>query len=127
MKLSATPRRPSPLSIRPLLGSRCQHCDARYFPPLRICPTCYRRDLSECELAASGRVYSYSILHVGPPGIESPYALAYVDLSDGVRVLARVADWEEGIACDEEVALVGQEPGSAEVVAYLRSAMEEAR
>lgn len=60
----------------------------------------------------SGVVYAATTIHVGMPGHEPPYTLAYVDL-DGERVLAPV---DGGVSVGEHVSLV-DDPTSATGVA----------
>ncbi|MHB8867669.1 MAG: Zn-ribbon domain-containing OB-fold protein [Thermoleophilia bacterium] len=45
-----------------------------------------------------GTVYTCTVVHVGTPGVETPYALAYVDFEPGARAFGRlaVADAEIG-------------------------------
>jgi uncharacterized OB-fold protein len=72
-----------------LLGSRCPQCGRVWFPRLRLCPDC----LAEAEpqpLGPRGVLYSFSVVHVGPKGLKTPYAVGYVDLPEGVRVFAHL-------------------------------------
>ena len=74
-----------------LLGSRCGDCGNVMFPTRDFCSKCLR-DLSEPSIALDPRgvVYSYTVIRQAPPGRETPYVLAYVDLNDGVRVMAQI-------------------------------------
>jgi uncharacterized OB-fold protein len=44
----------------------------------------------EVALSNQGRLYSWTIVRVAGPGFATPYALGYVDLPEGVRVLAQL-------------------------------------
>jgi uncharacterized OB-fold protein len=68
-------------------GGRCPACDLRLFPFTPSCPSCTKTTMEVCRLASTGEVYSRSTVHVGAA---APYMLAYVDLDDGVRLLAKV-------------------------------------
>lgn len=72
---------------RPLEGSRCSGCSTVFFPPRDLCAHCSGSVPTErTTLAARGTLYALTNLHVGPL---APCAVGYVDLEDGVRVLAR--------------------------------------
>jgi uncharacterized protein len=68
-------------------GGRCSACGLRLFPFTPSCPSCAKTTMEVCRLASTGEVYSRSTVHVGTA---APYTLAYVDLDDGVRLLAKV-------------------------------------
>lgn len=63
------------------------------FFPRAHCPTCGSRDLSVKESKGEGTVYTYSVVRLNrhpafaPLG---PYAVAYVDLDEGFRILTNV-------------------------------------
>ena len=72
---------------QPLEGSRCDSCGTVFFPPRALCAHCSGAVATEhVELGPRGHLYSLTNLHVGPI---APCAVGYVDLEDGVRVLAR--------------------------------------
>src|SRR3989338_2537749 len=78
-----------------LIGSACETCGAEYFPQRKICPACRRKGkLVEKKMPEQGLILSYTLVHSAPAGfeLESPYHLALVELSNGVRVLAQLAD-----------------------------------
>jgi uncharacterized OB-fold protein len=63
----------------PLLGSfhRCPRCGSDVGPEL---------------FGPTGTIWSFTVLHVASdPADEVPYALSYLDLDDGPRVLVRIA------------------------------------
>jgi len=100
---AARPFREGLLALDPprLLGSRCGACGTTTFPPRGFCPACRAAEgLQRVELAAKGRVHSYTVVRQAPPGVEVPYVLAWVDLpSDQVRLMSKVV----GIAPEEVV------------------------
>ena len=74
-----------------LLGSRCDACGTAVFPARDFCPRCRgEATRTGVPLSAQGAVYSYTVVHQAPGGRATPYVLAYVDLDDEVRVLARL-------------------------------------
>ncbi|WP_435063021.1 Zn-ribbon domain-containing OB-fold protein [Halobaculum sp. EA56] len=62
-------------------------------PPRRVCPECGNRDLSEEPLPDTGRVATFSEIHVAPSGFgeEPPYVTAVVDFG-AVRLTGIVRD-----------------------------------
>lgn len=95
-----------------LLGSRCTTCASTYFPPggaEGFCrnPACAGESFESVELSRRGTVWSYTDAQYQPPspyiGPESkddytPFALAAVELAEGIVVLGQVA---EGFGVDD--------------------------
>lgn len=88
-----------------LLGSRCRACRAIAFPPLQSEPArcrdphCQGAELETVRLSRRGRVWSYTDAqyqppppYIPPPGPYQPFALAAVELPEGITVLGQVAE-----------------------------------
>ena len=78
-----------------LRGSRCAVCGDIRFPARPICPN----DLAECEhypIRGTGVIYEVVLVQLAPAGFTAPYRAGYIDLDDGVRVFAHVAQAEDG-------------------------------
>ena len=71
-----------------LIGGLCGQCGAKVFPKPKICSSCWSTEQQDLTLATRGTLYSFSIVHAARKGWPSPYAIAYVDLDDGVRICA---------------------------------------
>lgn len=70
-----------------LEGSRCKQCSAVFLGERDSCSSCGARDdLESIQLANTGELYVYSIVHRSFPGIEVPYVSAIVDLEGGGTV-----------------------------------------
>lgn len=94
-----------------LIGSRCAACETVFFPSRQICGRCGSDGrVTEVELSRRGRLYSYTVIYKGPRGFRTPYAVGYVDLPEGVRVFAPLAEIE-GLAIDDAVELTWGEVG----------------
>lgn len=86
-----------------LVGSRCETCTTVYFPPLgaeAFCrnPACDGEAFASTELSRRGRVWSYTDAQYQPPAPYvpasdpyEPFALAAVELAEGLTVLGQVA------------------------------------
>lgn len=81
-----------------LIGSKCNKCGIYLFPSKKICPACFDDAMTEVALNRTGKVYSYTIIRQAPTGFNVPFATAYIDLPEGVRVFAQLdlACWEKG-------------------------------
>ena len=85
-----------------LIGSRCASCATVFFPRLEgFCrnPACAGEQFEDVELSRRGTVWSYTDAQYQPPppyiprseGHE-PFAIAAVELPEGLVVLGQVAD-----------------------------------
>lgn len=72
-----------------LLGGGCGDCGVRWFPYRQVCPSCAGARVERVLLGPSGTLYSWSTVHVSSSR-PVPYTLGYVDLDEGVRVLATI-------------------------------------
>lgn len=89
-----------------LLGSRCTTCATTYFPPMPadragFCrnPHCDGEAFDSVELSRRGTVWSYTDAQYQPPAPYvartdpyEPFALAAIELDEGITVLGQVAD-----------------------------------
>jgi len=84
-----------------LIGSQCSSCGCVFFPRTEgFCrnPVCDGESFEDVELSRRGRVWSYTDAQYQPPppyiaGDEwEPFALAAVELPEGLVVLGQVAE-----------------------------------
>jgi uncharacterized OB-fold protein len=84
-----------------LMLRRCTACKKAHHYPRALCPFCF----GECEWEqASGKakIYTISIMTRANP----PYAIGYVTLAEGPRVLTNFVDCELGdLKIDQDVAV----------------------
>lgn len=81
-----------------LIGSRCATCGTPYFPKVDWCrhPECTGSKIEEAGFGPNGTIWSCAIQDYPPPAPAKfdkpykPYAMAVVDLADGLRVLGQV-------------------------------------
>ena len=67
-------------------GWRCTACRYPVASAVPDCPVCHA-DVAPDQFGPLGAVSASTCLHVRVPGRTPPYAVAYVDLDDGPRVL----------------------------------------
>jgi uncharacterized protein len=87
-----------------IAGSRCTSC--RH--PMLVHPPRCSRCLSPVAIdrfGPTGTVWSSTVVRIAVPGRTPPYTLAYVDLTDGPRVLAEVLGATERIEVGTSVTL----------------------
>jgi len=77
-----------------LAAVRCGRCGALAIPPREFCPECSERAWQPAALSGEGIIASYTVIRVAPRGRsdETPYAIAAVQLKEGVSLLGRVVD-----------------------------------
>ncbi|MFI8963173.1 bifunctional MaoC family dehydratase N-terminal/OB-fold nucleic acid binding domain-containing protein [Streptomyces sp. NPDC053493] len=99
----AKPKRPRPVINRDnagfwagvaehrLLIQRCADCATLRFPWLPGCNACGSRAWDTVDAGGEGTVYSYVVMHHPPfPAFDPPYAVALVELAEGVRMISNV-------------------------------------
>ncbi|MGW5342478.1 bifunctional MaoC family dehydratase N-terminal/OB-fold nucleic acid binding domain-containing protein [Streptomyces sp. NPDC004050] len=97
------PRRPRPVINRDnqgfwdgvrehkLLIQRCTSCATLRFPWLPGCNACAGLDWDTVEACGEATVFSYVVMHHPPfPAFDPPYAVALVELAEGVRMITDI-------------------------------------
>lgn len=70
------------------LIKRCTACGEAHFYPRAICPHCFSDATEWQESRGEGVIYSVSVMRRVPV----PYAIAYVELDEGVTVMTNILD-----------------------------------
>lgn len=73
-----------------LLAARCKACGYLAFPALTCCPRCAGTQFKATTLPRQGTLYTYTAVHIGPPGAMVPYLAGYVDLDSDMRVFGHL-------------------------------------
>jgi uncharacterized OB-fold protein len=81
-----------------LLLKQCRACGRTHYFPRPLCPFCLSAETGWIEARGEGEIYSFSIMRRAAP----PYALAYVTLDEGVRMLTNI------VHCDFDALRIGQ-------------------
>ncbi|MGA7837539.1 MAG: Zn-ribbon domain-containing OB-fold protein [Ignavibacteriaceae bacterium] len=79
-----------------LEAGKCKKCGQVYFPPRLICPECKAQEFENIRLNPEGKLLTYTIIRVGSDifSLQTPFAVGIIELKDGVRVTAQIADVE---------------------------------
>ena len=109
-----------------LTGSECPSCNRVYFPAMKICPDCLddSQPMKTMILNNNGKIFSFSIAQVAPPGFEIPHVQAYIDLDEGVRVFSLIIDYGDpgrlrtGLPVKLEIVRVGENEEGKERLTY---------
>ena len=82
---------------------RCSSCGTVVWFPQRHCPSCWTTDFDLFDAVGTGTVYSFTVIHRGNGDFRNaaPFVLAYVELTEGPRVLTNVVD------CDPSTVHIG--------------------
>ena len=72
---------------------RCIDCGGKpYFYPRFFCPTCLGTNVEWFRTSGKGKLHTYMINQRPAPGFEAeaPYAIAVVELDEGVRMMTNI-------------------------------------
>ncbi|MFG2077889.1 Zn-ribbon domain-containing OB-fold protein [Nonomuraea maritima] len=99
---------------------RCRACERHYFYPRPNCPRCGGDQVEWVRASGRATLYSYVINHRPAPGFadEAPYAIAVVELEEGVRMMTNIVGVEnvpEKLPLDMELRVVFEQRGDVHV------------
>ena len=104
---------------------RCNDCNKPYFYPRFFCPRCMGKNVEWFKTSGRGKLHTYMINHRPPPFFakEAPYAIAIVELDEGVRMMTNIHGIEntpENLVLDMPLRVVFEElnPGQGIKVPY---------
>ena len=107
---------------RLLTYQTCDDCDDEViFYPRAHCTSCISGNITWNESAGKGEVYTFSVVMQNyHPAFKDlgPYALAYVDLDEGFRIMTNIVGVEnpiEDITCGMRVELTWIDQGEGEI------------
>lgn len=78
-----------------LVVQRCANCGRHQFYPRAFCTACLSERLEWVPSAGLGRIYTFTICRLpAHPSMAGkvPYAVAMIDLDEGVRLLTNIVD-----------------------------------
>jgi uncharacterized protein len=82
------------VSEKRLMAAKCNECGAKFLPPKPMCPNCLSINLRWIELEGTGKLLSYTIIHVAPEQFQAiaPYAVGIVELQKGLQLPGMIRD-----------------------------------
>ncbi|MGC8676005.1 MAG: Zn-ribbon domain-containing OB-fold protein [Candidatus Micrarchaeia archaeon] len=78
-----------------LLGSECENCGTKYFPPRIVCRKCGRNTkMKGIKFAGTGEIYSFTKIRAPAEDFEelAPYTVALIKLDEGPVVEGHVIE-----------------------------------
>jgi uncharacterized OB-fold protein len=78
-----------------LVGCRCQQCGQIIFPCAEVCLNCLSRDVARLNLSRTGKLYSFTIVHMPSEHFKPPYAVGWIELPEGIRIFSQIRGWQE--------------------------------
>lgn len=81
-----------------LMLKYCDACQRHHYYPRALCPHCFSERTRWIQAKGSGTIYTFSVLRLGTP---TPFALAYVLLDEGPRMMTNIVD------CDLDALEIG--------------------
>jgi uncharacterized protein len=99
---------------------RCLACLRHYFYPRPVCPHCGTSEVEWVTVSGRATLYSYVISHRPAPGFagDGPYAIAVVELEEGVRMMTNIVGIEitpENLELDMPLRVVFEPRGDVHV------------
>ncbi len=107
-----------------LEAGKCAKCGHITFPPRLVCPVCKGRKFDTVVLSDEGTLLTYTVVRVASENFsqETPFAVGIVELNDGVKVTAQIADAQpDELEIGQRVKIVFrriQEEGAAGILCY---------
>lgn len=79
-----------------LFARQCEDTGQVFYPRDSIEPgVSPKRNLRDIELEGRGHIVAFTVVRRALPGFASPYALAMVELKEGVSLFAQIEGWTE--------------------------------
>lgn len=107
-----------------LEAAKCSSCGQISFPPRLVCPQCKAKKFETVHLSDEGKLVTFTVVRVASDKFskETPFPVGIVELNDGVRVTAQIADAAiDDLKIGQKVKLVFrkvQEDGKAGILCY---------
>ena len=106
MSTTPDPRPRVQADHRTIEGQSCPSCSWTTFGTVGRCAEC-GASLVAAEFGPGGTIWSSTVVRVPVPGRTPPYAVGYVDIDDGPRVLCHLGATDERPPVGARVAISG--------------------
>jgi uncharacterized OB-fold protein len=82
------------VSEKRLMAAMCTECGTVLLPPKPMCTKCLSTNLKWIELEGTGKLLSYTVIHIAPEQFQSitPYTVGIVELQNGLRLPGMIRD-----------------------------------
>ncbi len=82
------------LKQKQFMAVKCNECKTKILPPKQMCTNCLSTDLKWIKIKDTGKLLSYTIIHVAPEQFQSiaPYIVGIVEFEDGLRLPGMICD-----------------------------------
>jgi len=106
-----------------LIGAQCLACGKYAFPFRHTCIFCHSEEVEKTFLSRTGKIHTFTICRVPVPHFPVPYAIGFVDLPEGVRILSQLTGWSEkdlqvGGEVEMVVGKIKETPDGQEIISY---------
>jgi uncharacterized OB-fold protein len=70
------------------MAGKCRKCGKVHLPPRPFCDKCFSKEFEWITLPKTGKLLTYTIIHVAPPQFQgiAPYAVGIVQLENGLKI-----------------------------------------
>lgn len=98
-----------------LLVPHCTSCGKAHWYPRRLCPFCLSSDLEFKPSKGRGTIHAHTVMRRVP----EPYALAYVELAEGPKMMTNIVDSDlDHVRIGQEVQLKFKHIGETAVPVF---------
>jgi uncharacterized OB-fold protein len=78
-----------------LSGSKCKSCGSVFFPKKELCTKCQKMNsMEKVPLSKKGRLATFAVSNRSHIGLETPYAVGYIELPEKVRFFSLLTQCE---------------------------------
>ena len=76
------------------MAAKCNECKTKILPPKPICPNCLSTNLNWIKVKDTGKLLSYTVIHVAPEQFQSltPYSVGIVEFEECLRLPGMICD-----------------------------------
>lgn len=77
-----------------LMANKCNKCGKVLVPPKPMCPECLSKNLQWKELPKTGKLLTYTIIHIAPKKFQhlTPYPVGIVEFEEGAKLPGIIKD-----------------------------------
>ncbi len=106
-----------------LIGVQCLSCGKYAFPFRQTCIFCHSEEVKRTFLSRTGKIHTFTICRVPVPNFSTPYAIGFIDLPEGVRILSQLTGWSEkdlqvGGEVEMVIGKIKENPDGREILSY---------